>query len=457
MKSKFLTAIAVAFLPVLVSATLFSSVLAVKADTTSGDWEGANASGAIVKGEDSPVIVEKETLDFHIASLPREGKVESGYTSEAVAEYVFYNPTEDDYDMTLLFPFGVFPSYVASNATDEISAVSVGGESAECRVRHSYASSTFSAEKDIERVLDEKKADAFYGESTPVNEYRIILAPNQKREGGTLNLKLSYNPRRTRIIFPTEGTRLYVSGGDMYATVPLEDNSSSILFYAFGAPIFQVSSAGKEEVSPLEPAVTEMTFARFAMMGWSAGMGVSEVDWYNAVVDMLNDKNVSAGATDAFGFTSKNLMRWYEYDMKIPAGERVVSRVKTPLYPTVEGNKNPRYEYSYLLSPAAKWADFQSLEICIKTPYLLASGSLNFTKEQVGDGYAYSFTRSSLPQGELTFVLMESEDADSDFNVFDRSFLRPSTTWAFVTLTCLAGVATVITVVAIVTFKKKNR
>ena len=457
MKRKFLTAIATAFVPFLVTAGAAGSALAVQADNASSYWEGANASGAIVKGEDCPVVVEKETLHFHISSLPREGKVElSGYISEAVAEYTFYNPTADDYDMTLLFPFGVFPSYVAPTATDEISTVSVEGNSAACRVRHSYASSAFDAEKDLERVLDEKKADAFYCESTPVSEYRVTLASGKASEGDTLNLKLSYNPRRTRVIFPAEGTRLCVSGGDMCAAIPLSGTSASALFYAVGAPIVRVSSATEGEPL-LEPSVTNMTFAQFAMMGWSADTGVSEVDWYNAVVDMLNDKNMSAGVTDSFGFTPKNLMRWYEYDMKIPAGERVVSRVKTPLYPTVEGNKNPRYEYSYLLSPAAKWADLQSLEIRIETPYLLANGSLDFTKAEGGEGYTYLFTRSSLPQGELTFVLMENEDADSDFNVFDNSFLRPTITWAFVTLTVLAGVAAVITVIAIVTLKKKNR
>ena len=464
MKHKFLVAASSAIIPFISAMCFAENTLSVEASSASAYWEGANASGAIVKEENCPVVLEKERINLNISSLPREGKVElTSYTSEAVAEYTFYNPENRAVDMTLLFPFGVFPSYMQKGAADEISTVSVDGEAVKCRVRYTYASSAFDAETDAARVLDEKKTDAFYREDTSVREYRFTLS-KPDAVADTLKIKLAYNPKKTRVIFPSQGTRLCVADGDMYAYTPMSGTrNKSAVFYAVGEAPAEVTPNLYEVVEAgavlSEPVVREMTFSEFALSSWRADLGVGEIDWYNAVVDMLNDKRGSGGSVDCFSLKSKDLMRWYEYNVKVPAGQRVVSRVKSPLYPTVDGSKNPRYEYSYLLSPAAKWADFGQLEICIETPYLLSNGSLEFTKEEKadGEGYTYLFTRSSLPQGELTFVLTENDAADSDFSVYDNSFLRPSTTWAFVTLTVLASVAALVTIIAVVTLRKKNQ
>lgn len=458
MKRKILTAISSAILPLFPAICFAGNSFAVQAESTPSYWEGARASGAIVKGEDCPIVVEKETLHLNITSLPREGKLElSRYTSQAVAEYTFYNPTSDDVNMTLLFPFCVFPSYVQANTADKISTVLVNDLTTECSVRYSYASSEFNADQDLERVRDEKKTDYFYREDMPVTEYRVI-ATEEEAASGIANIQLSYNHKRTRVIFPAEGTRLTLSRGDMYAYTPLLGTEQKYsVFYVVGEPLTQAKLATRE--GDLEPIAPPMTFGEFALADWSEDSGVSEVDWYNAVVDLLNDRGALGGSVDCCILHTGNLLRWYEYEITVPANGRIVNKVKTPLYPTVEGNKNPRYEYSYLLSPAAKWADFKNIEIRIETPYLLLGGSLDFIKEERADGtgYTYTFSRASLPQGELTFVLTEREDGDSDFNIYDKSFLRPSNTWAFVTLTVLAGVAVAITIAMVVSLKRQHK
>ena len=449
----------------LVSAICFAgSPVLAEANTVPPYWEGADASGAIVKGDDCPVIVENQTIHLHITSLPRDGKVDSSsYTSEAVTEYTFFNPTQEDVDMSLLLPFGVFPSYMSESAEDKVSAVTVDGEPAECAVRYSFSSGAFQAEKDISRVLDEKKADAFYREDLPVYEYRIVLSPYDTTEDGYLKIKLCFNPKKTRVLFPLEGTRLCIVGGDFYAYTPLRNTrNQSAVFFAAGEALTEVvpqlNDDNENSVAVSAPLIRSMTFSEFALSKWSEESGVSETDWYNAVVDMLNEKSGYSGSVDSFTLTFPRLMRWYEYEMKIPAESRVVSQVKAPLYPTVEGSKNPRYEYSYLLSPAAKWADFKNIEIRIDTPYFLSNGSLDFVKlDKEGEYFTYSFKRASLPQGELTFVLTETDESNGEFNVYDDSFLRPSFTWAFVTLSVLAGVAAVVTVIAVVSLKKRNK
>lgn len=470
MKYKFLAALSAAVFP-LTSAVFFAE-RAIKAEANSAPpyWEGTDASGAIVKGEDCPVVVEKEILNLNISTLPKGGKVEHGkYAAAVTAEYSFYNPTQLDVDMTLLFPFGVFPSYFVPEGMDDgISTVTVDGESAECGLRHSYVYNPheFEIDKDMARVQDEIKQDPFYAENTLVKEYRITLTvPEWKVACPLLKIKLGYNPKKTRVLFPSESdTRLSILDGDMYASSYMRKTGEQVfVFYAAGEEPREVVpkfyDEGKEIASISSVTNVDMTFFEFVLSQRSENSEVGDTDWYNAFVDMLNEKSGKDGSVDGFWLEEKNLMRWFEYQMSIPAGGRKVNRVRAPLYPTVDGNRNPRYEYSYLLSPAGKWADFKEIEIKIDTPYYLSNGSLDFTRtnKEDGKGFTYAYSRSSLPQGELTFVLTERDAADSDFDVFGKNFLLPPFTWAFIALLVLAGVAGIVTVIVVVSLRKKKK
>lgn len=464
MNRKFLAAVSAAVFPFVGAMYWTGKSVIAEANSAPPYWEGMDASGAIVRGENCPVVVEKERLDLNIKSLPRGGELElNAYSAEAIAEYTFYNPTDLNVDMTLLFPFGAFPGYVPEGANDEVSAVTVDGVRRECAVRYSYSSYDFDTDRDMARVQDEKKTDGFYREDMPVTEYCVSLASGA--DDASMKVKLCYNAKKTRVLFSSESyTRLVISGGDMYAYTPLIDaGEKSAVFYAAGEPVGEVVPYLyiEDEAVAVQYSVTEkqMTFSDLALSGRDKTSDVSETDWYNAFVDMLNERSERGGSVDCFSLETKNLMRWYEYSMNIPAGGRAKNRVRAPLYPTVDGRGNSRYEYSYLLSPAGKWADFKEISIYINTPYYLSNGSLDFTRTDGadGEGFVYTFTKNSLPQGELTFVLTEKNEAQSDFNIFGKNFLMPSLTWAFITLLALAVVAAVITVIVVVSLRKKKK
>ena len=469
MKYKLIAALSAAALPIISAIGIAGNEISAEANTAPAYWEGTSSSGAIVKEENCPVVVEKEILNLNISTLPHGGKVEHGkYAATVSAEYSFYNPTDSKVDMTLLFPFGVVPSYVSERANDEVSAVTVDGTSTECSVRYSYADNSsydFNIDKETSRVQDGKKQDSFYAEDMPVKEYRLTLTVPEGNGVYCLKIKLSFNPKKTRVLFPSESdTRLKISGGDMYAYSYFREAGEKIVtFYAVGESFLSESPklyrGDKEIVSADSIAETDMTFSEFVLSERSENSNVSDIDWYNAFVDMLGEQGGKDGSVDGFLLEEKNLMRWFEYRMSIPAGGRAVNRVCAPLYPTVDGSRNPRFEYSYLLSPAGKWADFKEIEIKIDTPYYLSNGSLDFTKtdKEDGKGFTYSYNRSSLPQGELTFVLTEKDAADSDFSVFGKDFLVPPFTWAFIALLVLAGIAAIVTVVVVVSLKKKKK
>ena len=466
MKHKLFAATIGALVPLYTAICFAGSPLLARAESASSYWAGIEASGAMLKGESSPVVVENAKLNLKIATLPRDGKLElNSYRAEATTEYTFYNPTSSQVDMAMLFPFGTFPSYMSEEAEDTVSAVTVGGEAADCTVRYTYSSYTFNAGRDAERVYERRKSDSFYRSSARVREYSVLLSAPVGTKDCYVKIKLGYNAKKTRVLFPAGTARLIVSGGDMYAYLMLNvTQKPTAVFYAVGDPIpldniTPMLLQEAENVAVFASAVRDFAFEELAMMNWSEDTGVSETDWYNAFLDMLNDKSLSGGSVDSVRLTMDDLMRWYEFNVQVAPKERIVSKVTTPLYPAVEAGQNPRYEYNYLLSPAAKWADFQNLEIYIDTPYLLSTGSLDFIKEEraSGEGFFYRCTRSALPQGELTFVLTEADTGTGEIGVYDNSFLWPSLTWAFGTLVAVTILAGVVGLSIILSIRRKRR
>jgi len=154
-----------------------------------------------------------------------------------------------------------------------------------------------------------------------------------------------------------------------------------------------------------------ITFEEYAMRSYPEGTGVMETDWYNAVVANLNysSRGFSYGIIGEYiGDMSSSLMRWYEYEITLEPGQRIVNTVTAPIYPSINTNYEPDvYGYTYLLSPAKTWKSFGELEIVVKTPYYISNSSIDgFTKTETG----YTVKLDGLPDGELTFDLATSEN-----------------------------------------------
>ena len=462
MRRKFFLTAAAALESVFSAICFACSPIAAQAKAASSYREGVEASGLMVKGESSSIIVENERLHFKIASLPREGQIElNDYNAAVTTAYTFYNSRNSQADMSVLFPFGAFPSYMAEGTEDEISSLLVDDEAAECSVRYTYSSATFDPDRDVERVLEERKTDDFYRSPTAsVREYGVLLTAPVDTNDCYVRIKLTYNAKRTRVLFPAGNVRLSVSDGDMYAYLTLNaTENSTAVFYAVGDSIPsenitpELYQSGDNMEVYVDP-VRDFAFEELAMMHWSKESGVSETDWYNAFVDMLNDKSVSGGSVANFSLGLGDFTRWYECKLHFAARQRIVCKVTAPLFPAIEGAENARYEYSYLLSPSSKWARVSNFEICIETPYFLSNASVTFEDKNASG--EYRFTRSSLPQGELIFVLTE-ENGGSGINVFGGNFLWPTLTWAFGVLAALTVLSGFIALAVILFLRNKRR
>ena len=424
---------------------LFTAVFApgftARANSAQTSWRGRDSFGAYVLGEDCPVVVAGEKLTLHVPGFPKNyyssaAEIEA-YGANVTAEYAFSNPSDLDVEMTLVFPFGERPDYIYDFYDFEKGeyvyfddtakyAITADGEVLERTVRHTYSTWNFNAETDLSKLSYDKREKDIYATQTPVTVYTYeyktdknsnVYAPHiaadfkgigdKKKTRVFLDYMNSYQSSLThqRYGFSTRGIEgafsMYVIGE------PLTEMPEWKFFTNGG-----LTKTMEGEINLL-PEYETTTFGELALAKYDGEKGISETDWYNAVLDCITRNDTSLvhfDSIDSFNVTN-NLMRWYEYKLNIPAGGTVVNSVTAPLYPSINGNWSPPvYSYTYLLSPASTWADFGSLEVKIDTPYYIVQTSLDFQKVDGG----YKYTSLGLPDGELTFALSTVESVYVD-------------------------------------------
>ncbi len=445
--------------------SLFGVRTEASANSAPAYWTGTDGSGvvAVYDGGDCPIEVKKETLTFRIPDLPL-AEMEN-YRSNVTAEYELYNPTQEDISLTLFFPVGFRPDYseaYEANGTPlpgaEAYSVTVTQEGREQNVdlsfRHTYYISKNIGQFEVaEQLPSDYYADSsFYGREMRVTRYSYTVTAPSDGTYYTFCFLYDCNPRKTQIICESGVTGTANGVGVAYAYLNA-GQTREVTFYAVGEQLasgnistrLTVGRGGYSEeaqggsISMLTE--TRQTFAEFVEdfrpREQTEYGGVSEVDWYNAVVAML-----SSGESGML-FLSDDLplmdylLLWCEYSITVPARTTIHNTVTAPLFPGVErGN----YTYDYLLSPAWYWASFGDLTVRLETPYYLSSSTLPFTRQT----YGYSFRKDSLPMGELSFTLRESETTIVPYDAYDE--ISPT----IVTALILLGAVVIVAVVAVI-------
>ncbi len=406
-------------------------------------WEGVDQSGAIIVDGDSPIVVEKELLTFDLQEFPKNYYAEVdeflAYTGKVTAEYTFYNPSEMTVTAKLLFPFGCEAQYAyfydyengerIQNVDTNKYSILVDGESVEKKIRYTLSSYSqqFVLDKDLGLVLDTFVEDEFYSPELTVTKYtfKVNGVDTETYKAADVGFDVQQGMGSYRIYFPDQNGAHTQKNNEMRIHTSVQKNQREFDLYVFGTPfttmpewkIYQNGSVeDNESISgTVELLKTEKcTFKEFALENWNEESGVSDVDWYNATVAEMKDSNshydnypIVEPSRYANSFQD-SLMRWYEYEITLKAGERIVNTVMAPIYPTIDLRYEPDvFHYTYLLSPAKTWKSFGELEIVINTPYYISDCSIDgFTKTE--NGYGAKF--EGLPDGELTFNLSTSEN-----------------------------------------------
>lgn len=408
----------------------------VSANSAQTSWRGTDATGALIAGEGCPILVEQEILTFDLHQFPeqhyRQVSDYLAYTGKVTAEYTFYNPADYTVDAALVFPFGAIPDYGHLEdretgkdllyADTEKYEITTDAAVIHRTLRHTLIlwGHQFDLEEDMAQLHDGFMDDPFYAPDMPVT--RLTYLPSgvdqETYRSAVAAFVLSVDPARTRVYTQDQNGGRALDGG-----VGLEcrvHGDEPIVLHVIGEvpePLpqwcFYENGAREKEIEgTMTLTSTEtVTLKDFLLKDYDPASGVLDYDWYNAMVSSLNYFQWEHGAFHSseidFDLTDR-LMRWYEYEITLEPGQRVVNRVTAPIYPAINSRYQPPiYTYTYLLSPARTWAGFGTLDILVNTPYHLTESSLgNF--ETTSHGYRLSL--EGLPGGELTFTLCSQPD-----------------------------------------------
>ena len=395
---------------------LFALTPMVSANSGPTSWRGTTVAGLTVTGEDCPIVVDHEKLTFDLLHVPQEYYAEEKdfeeYDGSVTAEYTFRNPTDTDVTVKLLFPFGIRPDYAPAGwSMPRKSAVTADGEPVETVLRHSLSrGSDFVMVEDSALLLDDFMEHPFYSPDMTVTKYLYRPEGVDWEEYASVRamLRLESDPAKTKYILDPANS-FSVKDDHAVAGSSLRDGDVAEL-YIIGAvpdslPVWSVTKAGEPIEGTMELVSSEtMSLEAYIRTTCTEHYDVSQIDVYNAFVHLMDQVEAAHGYLSV-GFRME-LMQWYEYELTIPAGETLVNTVTAPMYPDINSAWNPSiYTYKYLLSPAKGWADFGSLDIFIRSRYILRECNLGGFEDT---GYGYELHLDSLPQTELEFVLCSS-------------------------------------------------
>jgi len=425
-------------------------------------FRGIAPSGAVVTGEQSPIIVEKELLTFDLQEFPLNYYAEEAeylaYSGKVTAEYTFHNPADYDVTAKLAFPFGQTPDYAYGffGLDGEKYEILVDGEPIERNIRHTlfYRGEEFELEKDLPNLINGYMEDEFWNFDLPVTKYswEISGIDEETYQAARLGFRWSGDATERKLMLMEQ------AGGnnsdDKIAVTRWVENGDIIEVYVFGKPLegeLEWFSENGAEDSVFEYELTFLgeetgTYEDYVFAEWEDTSTVLRHDWYNATTRSLKNCEWDHGILGSFEYMGKmhseNFLRWYEYEISIPAGGTITNTVTAPIYPDL----NTRYEppihmYTYLLSPATTWTDFGTLDIVVNTPYYMTESGGDFSFEKTETGYRASL--DGLPEGELEFTLSESAKPKAPMRHLNA-----------LEVGCIAGV---VAIAGFVYLKRKNK
>ena len=408
-------------------------ILPVSANSAQQHWSGTDASGAVITDGDSPIVVEKELLTFDLNEFPNNYYPDDSdfmsYTGKVTAEYNFYNPSDMTVTATLAFPFGNLPDYGYGCDDVEKYGVILDGEKIDVTVRHtpylySYSNKRFDLDGSLDLLKNDYISDGIYSPDTTVTMYYWKVEYEIKEGDYVTNPMVAIDIPKgdsSRVIY-MENQR----GGRIQDDGDYRISGASPIIYVIGEPLDEMpkwkayKNGGCKDGDELDAKFVlqesqSVTLLDFALQMREDDSAISDMDWYNITVyELINGIRIDGYPVTSIGRSSGDINRWYQYEITLDPGERVVNQVTAPMYPAIDMSYTPTvYNYTYLVSPAITWSEFGELKILINTPYYLTDCSYEgFEKNEGG----YELTLNGLPKDDegkvidLTFTLSTEEN-----------------------------------------------
>ena len=390
-------------LPLSFASLLLCNLKPVNAQAGAGSvFEGTTVSCISALG-DTPA--ELKSVRFSIG-VPACGASDYGEDAPTfTAAYTLYNPTETEQKISLAFPYELIES--CSQTSDwnntENCRIRSGEENIPFNVRYTYKkSSAYNAAFDFsQQLLTGKK---FFSPELSVVKYTYRIAlPREHEDYCTVKMFLQ-GDTRTGIVRETWGG-IDVKNGYRYLRYETKAKECEVTFYTLGgASEVAFIDCDAEGETPEATLVEreETTFARYVEAARPAWIGKD--DWYAACVDFYEETE-QYGTYPALEFCAEqSFVRWYLYEISVPAHEEKEHTVSVPFYPATSREAN---RYYVRLSSLASFPRLGEFAVEIDTPLFLSYSNMDFTK----DGDSYTLRRDGYPYGDLEFFLSESKEA----------------------------------------------
>lgn len=455
------------------SATLLAAllltvfVLTLLCACTPAEKDGVEIMG-IASKDSYPVQITESYYKLSVHSFPTVAFYGGTYYSpHFTADYFFYNPTDTDCAMTLYSP-AMLPRYAQSNTfyceTDY--GVTVNGKEADVTSRYtlSYTGGSMSLLYSFDELRDDRILHDEYNSDCTV--YKQTYTVSSSAPYVDVEFDVKYDDR---VLFENQQT----SVNTLLDTKTIKLNSvksgSEITAFCVGelydlpscAKLTPTDGSGKPmdgvtDSLLIEQTPIRITFDDLAMIYYDAKKGISETDYYNAVI---NGIGLSYGISASQGleqFQVGDLVEWKQFQVTVPAGGYATCQVTGPLFPIINADgSNDLYDYEINTTQYSKFADIGRMKVEVDTPYAFSADYSSAGIVSNDSGFTASYDKAQYTCVSLYDPEKSNGTPGSILSSFARSF------WiAFFVLTTVFFVilpAVIVVIVLSVTRGKRRK
>lgn len=394
------------FVSVFIISTMFLCAPSVYATPPLEDYEGRNLGNFIV-GAHSDVVLEKAEIKIKAPDLPDDRISAETYSSNAVSDYTFYNPTSSDRTAVVCFGYDDAPDY--TYYFEDYRHVYFDGAQADFQKRYtpvvknendavSFAvalSDEYLPEWDITpdtklyvQTYKITSSDAVQGKEIfacfSAERYnKMVFGVSASVNNRRMNIKVENN-RFTLITSEKQFDDIY----DFYFSRSAENTEPVQVEYELQS---------MREISYSDYINSHMPFE---------DEDVSE-DIYACYTAKIENSEYRIFSEEEF-FKDK-YRTWNKTEFVIPAGGRTVMTVKEPFFPGIDEMPSPDVYAVGIDIPYATKAENFEMKIEVETSYYVI-GNKDFVKTQNG----YEHTVMGAQPESVYFALCTSENPSKD-------------------------------------------
>ena len=459
------------------------AILPVSAMSSLEPEPGIDVFGVFPKGRKSQLCMDSLALTYDIPELPAdefdESEILESYSSTLRLDYTFSNPTDTEQTVKMMFAAGDLPSYAERSATSAqrtaLYTVELDGERITPELRHVWTPfpqgyrtgyNGYDPREYAEELHDSYAGHALLSPDLPVTVYTYQPYSELDADGYfhyDMTAPFEYDASRT-LIFSDRNVNVLEESGTPRLRVRVSEDSL-VTLYVLGEDVGEVNWKLLDDGKRVQGAGVRvvdkksMTFGELAMSEYDPNAGISEHDWYNAVLDMMDychmEDSCLLGYSKQQGHrvsveldVTSNLQCFLTYDVTLGAGESTVNSITLPVYPDVMDYYSPKAAtFTYHFHGSFDWKTVGKYTVRINTKQKIMTDEENSVSidDYKKDRNGYTLPARSTPTRAYTVTLCKWKNPIETTGIGMIFFIL-----LFAVMSVLPGLLAVVAAIAIV-------